>query len=294
MPLKTLWGKDRFISLRTRFFLITSLLLVLVLGGLAGVLSHLQSHSMKEHLEKRGFSIARSLVATSVNNLLTYNYVALEQAANKSAHSPDILYVIIHDKEGKVAGYSGKPELQGEFLTDDLTRSVLQSDQPGSRSGFSDGDPVLETSYPVQIPSSSMRWGVIRVGMSLTPMIRQIRQTQMGIFGLGIVALVLGMGFSVWAAGKVTDPLHHLTEATIQASKGNLDQEILIRSRDEVGILAANFKKMMIDILAHRNQLEKQLEEISTLTRYKENLLTGMAEGLLSFDLEGRVRTLNP
>jgi len=51
---------------------------------------------------------------------------------------------------------------------------------------------------------------------------------------------------------------------------------------------------MIREILEHRDQLERQLEEIKRLQRYADQLLTTMSDGLLSIDMEGRVSTINP
>ena len=70
-------------------------------------------------------TIAQSLAATSAGSLLNYNYLALEQLANIVAENPDILYVIVHDKEGRVAGYSQRADLQGKFLTDPISQKAV-------------------------------------------------------------------------------------------------------------------------------------------------------------------------
>jgi two-component system sensor histidine kinase AtoS len=51
---------------------------------------------------------------------------------------------------------------------------------------------------------------------------------------------------------------------------------------------------MIKEILEHRDQLERQLDEIKRLQRYADQLLTTMSDGLLSMDMEGRVSTINP
>ena len=122
--------RARFIPLHYRFILTTSLMLIILLGTLSVVIGVLQSRTIRRQLEARGLSIAQSLAATSVEYLLTYNYIALERFANQAAMDPDILSVIFHDKEGRVAGYSGRPELQNRFLKDDVSRKAIQTRTP--------------------------------------------------------------------------------------------------------------------------------------------------------------------
>ena len=102
----------RFIPLRYRLIIMISVMLILLLGTLALLLGFIQSRTIRGQIEERGLAIAQSLAAASMADLTTYNYVALERSSNQAALNPDIQYVIIHDKEGRVAGYSGRPDLQ--------------------------------------------------------------------------------------------------------------------------------------------------------------------------------------
>jgi len=99
-PMKLTWKRPRFIPLRYRFIIMTSCMLVFLLSTLALVIDFLQSRTIRRQLEGRGLAIAQSLAATSISDLLTYNYVALERTANRAAQDPDIVSVIFHDKEG--------------------------------------------------------------------------------------------------------------------------------------------------------------------------------------------------
>ncbi len=288
--------KPRFIPLRYRFIIMTSCMLIFLLGTLALAIGFLQSRTIRGQIEERGLAIARSLAAASMSNLLTYNYVAIERSANQAAHDPDIIRVIIHDKEGRVAGYSGRPDLQNKFLNDDVSRNALAAMQSLIQESLSESPnvPVLDAAVPVFPSDPADRWGTIRVCLSLAPMYQQIRQTQWIILAVGLVALAFGILVSMWAAQRVTHPLGNLVHATIEAARGNLDQDIYVRTGDEVEILASNFSSMIREIFAHREQLERQLLEIKRLQRHTEKLLTTMSDGLLSVDMAGKVATINP
>lgn len=287
----------RFIPLKYRFIIISSILLIVLLGVIALIVSIYQSRTMRTMVERRGIAIAESLSATSKAALATYNYIALEQTVNQAAQDPDILYVIIHDKEGRVAGYSRRPELQGRFLSDPITEKALSASAASLIQRGVWGPqriPVLDVSVAVFLPGSELRWGTIRVGISLQPMYRQIHQIWLIIALLGLVALSIGVLLSIWAASRITRPLDALVQATVQAAQGNLEQHIEIRTRDEIETLADNFNVMTREILAQRDQLELQLREIGRLQSYTEQLLTAMSDGLLSVDGMGKIATMNP
>jgi PAS domain S-box-containing protein len=290
------WGVNRYVPLRYRFILLTSALLAVLMVSIIMVVSGQQSMMLREQVELRGLAIGQSLAATSKQDLITYNYIALSQAANQSVQNPDLVYVIIHDKEGRVAAYSGRPDLQGKFLQDPLTRIACASQVPLVQSAvFEESQiPVLDVAVPVLIPGSELIWGVVRVGLSLVSMQRRIQKIQLTIAGIGLVALCIAMVAYSWLVRRVTQPIARLVDATVVAAQGNLEQDIRINTRDEVEVLAQNFSKMIQEVLAQRQQLEQQLLEITSLQRYLNKLVTTMSDGLMSVDMEGRVVTLNP
>jgi two-component system sensor histidine kinase AtoS len=293
---KRILNKPRFIPLRYRFIFMISCMLVFLLGSLALIIGFLQSRTIRSQLEGRGLSIAQSLAATSIADLLTYNYVALERSANQAADDPDIISVIFHDKEGRVAGFSGRSDLQNTILDDEITRRALATPRPLVQevSLKSDKSKGLDIAVPVFPHGVTDRWGTVRVRLSLVSMYQQIRQIQWIILAVGLIALAFGTLMSILAARRITQPLANLVQGTQQAAQGNLNQNIGVRTGDEVEVLAANFTTMIQEILAHREQLEQQLEEIKRLQHYTEKLLTSMGDGLLSVDMQGQVSTINP
>jgi len=222
--------------------------------------------------------------------------VLLEQAANQAAQNPEVLYVIVHDKEGRIAGFSNRPELQGRKLADPVTDLALVATKPMVLDSLpaADGRLGMEVALPVYLPGSDLRWGIIRVGLSLETMYAQLGQMTWIIGSVGMLALLTGVALASLTARRITKPLGHLVEATIEAARGNLQPEIRVDPGDEVGVLAANFRTMILEILRQRRRLERQLAEIRHLQQYNERLLTTMSDGLLAVNRHGNVATINP
>ena len=288
--------KPQFIPLRYRFIGMTGVMLIILLSGMAILISFLQSRTIRQQLETRGLSIARSLSATSIADLLTYNYVALERSANQAARGPDIIAVIFHDKEGRVAGFSGRPDLQNTLLNDQISRNSLATSNPLIQS-IIDGDGKnigVDISLPIFPEGTDSRWGTVRVQLSFVSMYGQIKQIQLVILAVGFIALLLGTVASIFAARRITEPLNDLLRGTESAAAGNLNQDFHINTGDEVEILADNFTTMIAEIVAHRSQLEQQLSEIKRLQKYTTQLLTTMSDGLLSITLAGKFSMVNP
>jgi two-component system sensor histidine kinase BaeS len=103
----------------------------------------------------------------------------------------------------------------------------------------------------------------------------------------GLIAIVLALALGGFLAFTMTRSLRELTAATNQIANGNLDQQVKIRSRDELGTLAASFNKMSRD-LAHATQVRRQMTaDIAHDLRTPLSVITGYSEALSDGKLPG-------
>jgi len=283
------------IRLQTRLIFYSTFVILLIMPLVIILVEKRLSETIEEEARKRGTAITRNLAAVSTNPLLTYNYVVLEQNAEKVALEEDIVYVIIHDKESRVGAYSQHDEKQGMILTDELSQKAVKAREPLIQSTVYGEKKVqiLDISIPVYIKESQEKWGTIRIGLSLERMRGEILKTRLNLLLLGVFAIVLGILGSIFFARRITKPISRLVETTISAAQGNFDQMIDIRTRDEIEELGKNFNHMIQQIRLHRNELENRLREITSLKAYTDNILSSMTNGLMTIDLEEKVVTLN-
>jgi len=269
----------------------TALLLFVLMVIIILLVGNRFSQSIKQEAQARGLAVAQSIAAVSTNALLTYNYVTLEQNAERASQGTDIVYVIILDKEKKVAAFSGHSGRQGNFLDDSFSSRALAATKPFVQSVLWEetGERVLDITVPVFIVGYEMKWGTVRVGLSLERMYWQIRRTQLVLVGIGTVALVLGLVGAHVMASRITQPLGQLANATNAAAGGDLDQRLDIHTRDEVEDLAKSFNTMISEILDQRVQLEQRFNEILELKAYNDIVLASMTNGLITLDLDSRI-----
>lgn len=94
----------------------------------------------------------------------------------------------------------------------------------------------------------------------------------------GATALALLLGFVL--ARRLTQPLRELTGATQAVAQGALGNQVSVRSRDELGVLAASFNRMSSD-LAHASSLRRQMTaDIAHDLRTPLSVLLGYTEAL--------------
>jgi sensor histidine kinase regulating citrate/malate metabolism len=165
-----------------------------------------QQATIVRQMEQRGETIATHLAAVSTKSLLTYNFVTLEQDAAQTAQARDVLYTIIHDREGRVAAYSGHSEKQGLVLSDAVSWQATQASTmliqhvPHTQGTAEHYDIAV----PVFVPGSRDKWGMVRVGLSLHEMHRDIAQTGRQV----LLWSVLGVASSVVVAAFLISQAH--------------------------------------------------------------------------------------
>ena len=94
--------------------------------------------------------------------------------------------------------------------------------------------------------------------------------------GASLVALLLG----IFLSRTLTRPIHELTEATHAVADGELGRQVSVRSKDEMGKLAASFNKMSTD-LARSTEARKQMTaDIAHELRTPLSLILGHAEAV--------------
>ena len=90
------------------------------------------------------------------------------------------------------------------------------------------------------------------------------------------IALLLG----IVLARTLTHPVRELTAATQAVAKGELGQQVAVRSRDELGALATSFNQMSTD-LAHASTLRRQMTaDIAHDLRTPLSVILGYTEAL--------------
>jgi two-component system, OmpR family, sensor histidine kinase BaeS len=98
-----------------------------------------------------------------------------------------------------------------------------------------------------------------------------------------LIALILGS----LLARTLTRPVRDLTAATRAMAAGSLGQQVRVRSRDEIGQLAASFNQMSSD-LAQASQIRKQMTaDLAHDLRTPLSVLRGYTEGLKDGRIQG-------
>src|SRR5215470_14851459 len=200
-------------SLRVKFIIVIVVLQLALMGAITVVIERHQRAGILEQARLRALSLALSLAALSEGDLFSYNFIKLEQTAEKAAaDDQDVMYVIAHLYDGRVAVFSGRPDLQETQLSDPVSQRALQATAP-----LVQELPVGETTVrgydvaiPVFAPHSAKKWGTIRLGFTLQRVYARIYHTRLSLLWLSLGAIVCGTSLAIMLALWVSRPIRQL------------------------------------------------------------------------------------
>ncbi|MDH4195221.1 MAG: hypothetical protein OEV70_13845, partial [Nitrospirota bacterium] len=101
-----------YLTLRTKFSLFVSLVIVLACSGLSGYLIQQEAEVMKSSLLNMGATLVKTLHHVSVHRLIMQdNIYYLEEMLDGVLSAPEVVYAIARDKDGKVLVRKSKGKL---------------------------------------------------------------------------------------------------------------------------------------------------------------------------------------
>ena len=98
-----------------------------------------------------------------------------------------------------------------------------------------------------------------------------------------LISIILGYFFG----RTITKPIRDLTKSTEHIAEGKFDVVSTIKSNDEIGILSDTFNYMS-------STLQHTVSEVNSEKNKVETILQNMTDGILAFNLSGRLIHINP
>jgi len=247
--------------------------------GLVTIVIEQQQHNMLlKESRKQAFALAANLAALSEGYLLTYDFNKLQQTVERVAAAADVVYALVQLHNGRVAAYSGRSDLQGEFLEDPVSQQAITAEKPLVQEVTMPA--LAERGYDVAIPlfapESTHKWGTIRLGFSLAQALREIQKTLKDLLLLTGLALVLGTSVAILLAQYIIKPIQQLVRGVNEVVKGNYHHAVTVTSQDEIGRLAQRFTEMQGALRASMTSLaeeKRHLEEANTLIKATQEQL---------------------
>jgi len=153
------------------------------------------------------------------------------------------------------------------------------------------GKRVLKSFIPVSQPD--MGSYVISVVMDyavISSVIKDQLWNNISISFLLLAAFLLG---SHVLAGFIIRPIQEILTKVNNVAQGNFEPPLVVRSRDELGLLALRINAMTHHLKQHTNRLGQTLEENRAVKEHLESVINGTSDAIHTMDMEGRIISVN-
>jgi PAS domain S-box-containing protein len=268
----------RALHLRTlgqSFAVATTLLVSLVISATLLVVRTRVEETLREGLEARGLSIARSIGAVATPSLLAYNYPALQIAANGASGDTGVVYVVIHDKEGAVAGVASRgPSIAGVSTPLSKVPAAAVFSGRATETAAGGTEQVLEVLVPVRVEGVDQPWGAVRVGLSCAQVNERLGTIVGHLILLGLALAVGAVAAAFWVGRRITAPLRSLAKGTEALSSGDTTHRISVAGAKEFVELGRAFNVMM-------DRVQEKARESAEFQAALESLNTTLEEQVL-------------
>ena len=118
---------------------------------------------------------------------------------------------------------------------------------------------------------------------------KQVVVRRIGLLTLGVLTFLLIFASSwtaFYIARGLTVPIKALAEGADKIARGNLAHRVSVMAEDELALLVLTFNQMSAKLEANSAELEER-------RKYIETVLQSLSTGVISFDSENRITTIN-
>jgi two-component system sensor histidine kinase BaeS len=175
-------------------------------------------------------------------------------------------------------------------------RIIIYSNQAGEI-GQKVSSTTLNGSITLQSNNQTIGWLLLTpVSRNFTPntpesnFLRNVNSAALMSAG---VAVLLAACLGGLLAFTMTRSLRDLTDATVEIAKGKFGKQVKVRSKDEIGELAASFNQMSSDLEQATKARQQMTADIAHDLRSPLSVITGYAEALSDNKLQGTPEVYN-
>ncbi len=209
---------------------------------------------LTEEHQDLGLIVSRNISRQGVIFLQQGDFPGLEKLVKeeKNLYGKYFDYVLVVDSQEKVLAHTFWGELPGELVK-------ANKISPGQTSNVQLVRTGKKMAYDIAVPISAGEGmlGLVRVGVSKEHIGRTVTDIVAAVMRVTAAVIAIGTLFSFLLASIITRPLSRLTEAAKAIGHGHLNNQVDIKTNDEIGKLGKVFNQMTADLRKSESQLKE-------------------------------------
>lgn len=285
-------------SLRLKFIIWISISLIITLGGAALYAYKSQQQLLESNLRSKAGAIGRFIALISPDAIHSYDITRLDRFVHEISNDSDVCFAQIRSIEGNpLTTYL--PEGIDTASIDQL----IKQKHPSFEQSNGQITNIIILEFAIRDDNEII--GQVLIGLN-TSRIEQI--TRDAVFDLiliyCLIVVFLGTVIFIIFNMQVLHPVDVLTRGASRIAEGNLEKDVPIISKDELGRLAQSFNEMIKQLKIDRQtllginaQLAKEVENRLHASEELKKLSLAVEQSpasVLITDLKGVIEYVNP
>ncbi len=268
-------------SIRTKLVIVSIAVEATMLVLLLANSFRLLNQTLQEQTQARLEALSPLLNASLSVRLFERDYPSIREILDQLVNSPmaDLTYIVVYDSRDQVYASAGRVD---PARMPPLDRDVGDSLQ----------DLTYDASAPLTVGKTAV--GSVRFGLSLTALATSrdkiLRQGSL----IAATEILLSFLLLVGAGYLLTRHIRQLLAATQKIAAGDYAIRIPSQGRDEIQLLAVNFNRMSQAVQERVEALRRSEHALHEEKERAEVTLHAIGDGVITTDVDGYVRYLNP
>ena len=232
----------RIIPLRVKWAATMALIVAVVMGLTAAIITQRQNAAMMNQLIDSGAALARFIATQNSAATLDEDWVSVDVSVQQIMTTGDFHSITVIDRGGTVRAAS-RPELVGKAYKPPPSEAVAggEGGLPVARY-VSGGEAVLGFEAPITFQDK--RVGLLALGLREQPL-AQVARLSMWLMAVLVLVTVLAVAVAMYfVANWFAEPIKRVGEAMGEIAKGRFEHRIEEKRSDEFGELYQAFDHM--------------------------------------------------
>ncbi|MDD5065816.1 MAG: SpoIIE family protein phosphatase [bacterium] len=278
-------------SLGIKFSLFISLLVIMVIAILGYILINLQTQQLVNETLRRGGFLARSLSRVSLEKYLIGENFDIIVYCHSLSQEEGVVEAFFINKFGEIIAHSDSskitPQVKAKKPKYKKGKKVVEPEKVENEYNndfFFKGKDLNQDAFGYQLYKegqfydiySTVKMGDKFIGMahviiSRLLIFKMVNEAIMRIIYISGFVLILGVIGALLLSKIVIKPVKKLTEGVTIIGTGNLEHQIVLKARDEMGYLAESFNNMTVRLkeaqkaMLEKEKLEREMQIASTI-----------------------------
>lgn len=264
-----------------------ALFVIVAMGGVNLFFILRENSILSQQIRLRGETIARNVALNAEDPLGNENDLLLSSLVyDTEKNNEGVVYCFIVDAAQRMWASTQKFTFK-ELYTPPAGISLLEDEpilvQPHV---CADGEEVYDIAVPIKIKDTVI--GEVHLGISRDAIKRSIKETSKGMASITIATLVGGILGILFIVRFIIGSIGRITSDIEAIGNGDLDREIIVWRRDEIGRIAKSVKEMAVKLRDAQQEIiekERMKKEMQIAREIQHTLLPQSLPEIRGFQL---------